>query len=284
MAKERTILITGCSAQGLGAVLALTLAKQGHHVFATARDTSKIPSELSSLPNVSVLCLDVSSTASVAEAAEVVEDAGHGLDVLVNNAGFGYTMPILDVDIDKAQDLYNANVWGTVRTVQAFAALLIKRKGRVVNVSSVGAVVNTPWIGTYASSKAAVNAISETLRLELSPLGVSVVTIMLGTVATPFHANEPTPELPAASYYSSILDTITQWAKGQAGPKGGPAQDVVDAMIPDIVAEGRNGVVWRGANSTAVWFGSRWLPGRMLDGAMSMGQGLAELTKHYAAS
>lgn len=87
---------------------------------------------------------------------------------------------------------------------------------------------------------------------------------MLGTVATPFHANEPTPELPAASYYSSILDTITQWAKGQAGPKGGPAQDVVDAMIPDIVAEGRNGVVWRGANSTAVWFGSRWLPGRML--------------------
>lgn len=118
--------------------------------------------------------------------------------------------------------------------------------------------------GTYASSKAAVNAISETLRLELSPFGVSVVTIMLGTVATPFHANEPAPELPATSYYSAILDTITKWAKGQAGPKGGPVQDVVDAMIPDIVAEGRNGVVWRGANSTAVWFGSRWLPGRML--------------------
>jgi NAD(P)-dependent dehydrogenase (short-subunit alcohol dehydrogenase family) len=147
MAGKRTILITGCSAQGIGAVLALTLAKQGHHVFATARDTSKIPSELSSLPNVSVLALDVSSTESVAEASKAVEEAGHGLDVLVNNAGFGYTMPILDVDIDKAQSLYNANVWGTVRTVQAFAAQLIKSKGRVVNVSSVGAVVNTPWIG-----------------------------------------------------------------------------------------------------------------------------------------
>ncbi|KAM0460964.1 hypothetical protein ACHAO4_001760 [Trichoderma viride] len=284
MAKERSILITGCSADGLGAVLALTLAKQGHHVFATARDTSKIPSELSSLPNVSVLRLDVSSTESVAEASRVVEDTGHGLDVLVNNAGFGYTMPILDIDIDKAQRLYEANVWGTVRTVQAFAGLLMKSKGRVVNVSSVGAVVNTPWIGTYASSKAAVNAISETLRLELSPFGVSVVTIMLGTVATPFHANEPTPDLPATSYYSAILDTITKWAKGQAGPKGGPVQDVVDSMIPDIVAEGRNGVVWRGANSTAVWFGSRWLPGRMLDGAMSMGQGLAELTQNYTKS
>lgn len=149
MAKERTILITGCSANGIGAVLALTLARKGHRVFATARNTSKIPSELSSLPNVTVLSLDVSSKESVAEAAKTVEEAGHGLDVLVNNAGLGYTMPVLDVDIDKAQNLYNANVWGIVRTVQAFAAQLIKSKGRVVNMSSVGAVVNTPWIGEF---------------------------------------------------------------------------------------------------------------------------------------
>ncbi|KAM0251660.1 hypothetical protein ACHAQJ_008074 [Trichoderma viride] len=169
MAGKRTILITDCSAQGIGAALALTLAKQGHHVFATAHDISKIPS-----------------------------------GVLFLNSR------------------------------------------------------------TYASIKAAVNSISETLRLELSPLGVSVVIIMLGTVATPFLANEPTPELPATSYYSAVLDTITKRAKGQAGPKGGPVQQVVDSMIPDVVAEGRNGIVWRGANSTAVWFGSRRVPGRML--------------------
>ncbi|RFU81868.1 nadph-dependent 1-acyldihydroxyacetone phosphate reductase [Trichoderma arundinaceum] len=283
MAKTRTILITGCSAEGIGAALAIALAKQGHHIFATARNTSKIPSELSSLPNVSVLPLDVSSKESVAEAARAVEEAGKGLDVLVNNAGLGYTMPILDLDIEKAQNLYNANVWGLVRTVQAFAGQLIKSKGRVVNVSSVGSVVNTPWIGTYASSKAAVNSISETLRLELSPFGVSVVTVMLGTVATSFHANEPTPELPATSYYTAILDTITKWAKGEAGPKGGSAQDLVDSIIPDIVADGRSGVVWRGANSGAVKFVSRWVPGRMLDGMMSTGQGLDELAKSLTA-
>lgn len=147
MANRRTILITGCSADGIGAVLALTLAKQGHRIFATARNASKIPFELSNLPNVSIITLDVSSKESVAEAAKTVEEAGHCLDVLVNNAGFGYTMPILDVDIDEAQNLYNANVWGVVRTVQAFAGQLIKSKGRVVNMSSVGAVVNTPWIG-----------------------------------------------------------------------------------------------------------------------------------------
>lgn len=155
MAKKRTVLITGCSANGIGAVLALTLAKQGHHIFATARNTSKIPPELKSLPNVSIVALDVSSTESVAEAAKAVEASGHALDVLVNNAGFGYTMPILDVDIHKAQDLYNANVWGVVRTVQAFAGQLIRSKGRIVNMSSVGAVVNTPWIGKTSLSSMA---------------------------------------------------------------------------------------------------------------------------------
>ncbi|KAL7788822.1 NAD(P)-binding protein [Trichoderma afarasin] len=279
MAKRQTILVTGCSADGIGAVLALTLAKQHHHIFATARDTSKIPFELRSLPNVSVIALDVSSKESVAEAAKAVEEAGHCLDVLVNNAGFGYTMPILDVDIDKAQNLYNANVWGVVRTVQAFAPQLIRSKGRVVNMSSVGSVVNTPWIGTYASSKAAINSISETLRLELSPFGVSVVTILLGTVATPFHANEPIPELPETSYYAKILETITKWAKNELGPKGGSAQELVNSIVPDIMASNRNGVVWRGSYSGIIWFVTRWLPVSILDMMMSQDQGLDELAK-----
>jgi len=143
----KAILVTGCSAGGIGAALAQALADQGHHVFATARNPSKIPPELRTLSNVSTLALDVSSSASVADAAKAVREVGKGLDVLVNNAGAGYTMPVLDVDIEQAKRLYEANVWGPVRTIQAFADLLIASKGRIVNVSSVGAVVNTPWIG-----------------------------------------------------------------------------------------------------------------------------------------
>ncbi|PNP60184.1 hypothetical protein THARTR1_00208 [Trichoderma harzianum] len=255
MAKSQTILITGCSADGIGAVLALTLAKQHHRIFATARDTSKIPFELRSLPNVSVIALDVSSKESVAEAAKAVEEAGHCLDVLVNNAGFGYTMPILDVDIDKAQNLYNANVWG-----------MSTRRGLLLP-------------GTYASSKAAINSISETLRLELSPFGVSVVTILLGTVATPFHANEPIPELPETSYYAKILETITKWAKNELGPKGGSTQELVNSIVPDIMASNRNGIVWRGSYSGIIWFVTRWLPVSILDMMMSQDQGLDELAK-----
>jgi len=111
------------------------------------RTASKIPAKVSELLHVTVLQLDVTSDESVSAAAKAVTDHGAGLDVLVNNAGEGYTMPLLDVDVAYAQRLHDTNVWGVLRTIQAFSDLLIASQGRVVNVSSVGAVVNTPWIG-----------------------------------------------------------------------------------------------------------------------------------------
>lgn len=146
----KTILITGCSAGGIGAALANALAQAGHTVFATARDASKIPTALSSYPNVKVLTLNVTSPKSVAAAAVAVKEAGGGLHVLINNAGAGYTIPLLDVDIDKAKAVHEVNLWGPVRTTQAFAGMLIESNGRVVNISSVAAVVNTPWIGMFS--------------------------------------------------------------------------------------------------------------------------------------
>ncbi|KAK7981495.1 hypothetical protein PG988_003733 [Apiospora saccharicola] len=127
---SKTILVTGCSAGGIGAAIASALAAKNHHVFATARDPSKIPESLSALSNVSVLRLDVCEPASIREAVQTVADAGTELDVLVNNAGGGYAMPLLDVDIDKAKQLYDVNVWGPLRAVQAFSKLLIARRGR----------------------------------------------------------------------------------------------------------------------------------------------------------
>lgn len=144
---KKSILVTGCSAGGIGEALALALANQGHHVFATARNPAKVPEAISSLSNVTVLKLDVLSADSVAEAAKAVTESGQGLDVLVNNAGCGYAQPIIDIDIAKAQRLFDTNLWGPIRMIQAFADLLIASQGKIVNVSSVGAIVNTPWIG-----------------------------------------------------------------------------------------------------------------------------------------
>ncbi|KAF7586373.1 hypothetical protein BBP40_009019 [Aspergillus hancockii] len=263
----KTILITGCSAHGIGAALAHTLAEKGHHIIATARNPSRIPDSLTSLSNVTPLQLDVTSTTSVSEAVKAVHDRGVGLDVLVNNAGSGYTVPLLDADLETAQQVYEANVWGVLRMVQGFADLLVRSRGRVVNVSSVGAVVNTPWIGIYSSSKSSLSTLSETLRLELAPLGVSVLTIMVGTVTTTFHANEPEVILPPTSRYVAIRDTISRWATGQAGPKGCSVTEFAVSIADDVLGE--KGVVWRGPNSAAVRF----------DQMMSGGQGLDHLAK-----
>lgn len=148
--KEKTVLITGCSAGGIGAGIALALAKRGHHIFATARNTAKIPEDLRNLSNVTVLQLDVGYQASVTAAKQAVTDSGRGLDILVNNAGVGYVRPILDIDIAAAQRLHDINLWGPLRTIQAFADLLIARHGRIVNVSSSSAVINSPWICKFA--------------------------------------------------------------------------------------------------------------------------------------
>lgn len=142
----QTVLITGCSAGGVGAAVASALAKRSHHVFATARQVGKIPLELANLANVTVLPLDIASPESLAQAVEAVKASGKQLDVLFNNAGAGYSMPILDVDIDRAKQVYEVNVWGSLRIIQVFSPLIIQSKGRIVNMSTCGCAVNTPWI------------------------------------------------------------------------------------------------------------------------------------------
>ncbi|KAL9116371.1 MAG: hypothetical protein Q9187_007106 [Circinaria calcarea] len=98
-------------------------------------------------------------------------------------------MPTLDFDIETAKSMFDINVWGMMRVTQAFAPLVIAAKGTVANISSIGTAVPSPWLGVYSGSKAAVSMITETLRQELAPLGVMVVTFVTGGVKTNNLAN-----------------------------------------------------------------------------------------------
>jgi 1-acylglycerone phosphate reductase len=135
---SKSVLITGCSTGGIGASIAKSFQNRGYLVFATARNLSKLPHELVSSQNVETITLDVTSSSSIAAAAQVVSKrTGGKLDVLVNNSGAGYTSPGLDVNIEKAKALYDVNFWGVLAMTQAFAPMLIKAKGTVVNISSI---------------------------------------------------------------------------------------------------------------------------------------------------
>lgn len=283
MPTSKSILVTGCSANGIGAALALVLAQKGHHIFATARNVDKVPVALKDLENVTVLPIDVTDTTSIKAATQIVTASGHGLDVLVNNAGVGYVLPVLDVDIDAAQRLFDVNLWGPLRMIQAFTDLLVASHGRVVNISSSASIVHSPWVSTYAASKAALNILSETLRLEIGPFGVSVVTILPGVIDSNLHINDSQrSDMPPTSRYLAIKKTIAEWACGEALPKDSlPADKFAELVVDDVlgIKNTKGGLLSRGPYAALLRRIGTWAPIWMADYAVSQNQGLDRLGK-----
>lgn len=150
---KKTVLITGCSEGGIGAAMARAFHDQGYHVFATLRKTAKAGS-LAQLNNIDILELEVTSEVSIKECAQEVEKrTGGTLDVLVNNAGADFVIPLLDTSIDEAKKLYDLNVWSILAMTQAFASLLVGAKGTICNIGSVAAIVPLPWSGMLTFPK-----------------------------------------------------------------------------------------------------------------------------------
>jgi 1-acylglycerone phosphate reductase len=122
----KTVLITGCSDNGIGSALGKVFQERGYHVFATARNPAKM-TWLEGLSNVTQITLDITKTADIQNAVKVVTEATGGqLDYLVNNAARNHFMPVLDEDLDEVRKLYEVNFYGPLAMTQAFAPLLIK--------------------------------------------------------------------------------------------------------------------------------------------------------------
>lgn len=144
---NKSVLVTGCSAGGIGYALAEQFQKRGLTVFATARNVSKMDG-LKNLPNTILVSLDVTSPSDIdAAVARVKAYTGGTLDYLVNNSGQSLHMPTLDQDIESAKDMFEVNFWGVFRMIKAFAPLLIEAKGTVVNIGSINGHIHPPFSG-----------------------------------------------------------------------------------------------------------------------------------------
>ncbi|KAK9372467.1 uncharacterized protein V1513DRAFT_384756 [Lipomyces chichibuensis] len=261
---HKSVLITGCSDGGIGSALASEFQRRGLHVFATARTMSKM-SLLEELPEVTLVALDVTNRTSISAAVELIKQATGGtLDYLVNNSGIGYVMPTLDVDIDEAKKVFDVNVWGLLAVTQAFAPLVIAAKGSIVNISSVGGTLYPPWLGIYTASKSALTTISETLRLEMAPFGVKVLTVMSGTVDSNFFRNVLQYKLPSTSRYILAEESIAARARGEDIRYGMNAAKFAKVVVNDIL-QGTSGQDWRGKQASVVRYASKFLPAYILD-------------------
>jgi NAD(P)-dependent dehydrogenase (short-subunit alcohol dehydrogenase family) len=186
---QPVVLITGATS-GIGRHAAHHLAARGHRVFAAGRN----PIALAELARtggstLTPISLDVTDAASIEATRAAIEAAtdGHGVDVLVNNAGYGGFAPLEQVSDEELRQQYDTNVFGLMAVTRAFLPAMRRRgEGRIVNISSIGGLVTGPLFGAYNSSKYAVEALSDALRLELGPFGIRVSLIEPGPVRTGF--------------------------------------------------------------------------------------------------
>lgn len=209
-----TILITGCSS-GFGLETAKLFLERGWDVIATMRKPN--PDLLPASERLRMFSLDVTDAASIAKA---VEDAGK-VDVLVNNAGFGAPSPIEMTAPETVQSLFQTNTIGTLAVVQAFLPQMRRRRaGVIINVTSTVTVKALPVIGVYRASKAAVNAFTESLAIEMEPFGVRVHIVLPGRSPETRFGQNARPHLRGLDDpdYAPLIQQFVKAVQDDTGP------------------------------------------------------------------
>ena len=213
MSISKTILITGAST-GFGRDTAETLARAGHTVFASMRDTkARNRNHVDELQKqgIKVVELDVSSDASVEKAIEEVLANARTIDVLVNNAGVASAGITEAFTPDQAKVVFNTNVVGVLRTSRAVLPAMRKhRDGLIINIGSILGRVTFPFFGIYGASKFAVEALTDSLRYEVSQLGIDVTLLQPSAYPTQMYTSALQPADSArAEGYGKIADIPT---------------------------------------------------------------------------
>jgi NAD(P)-dependent dehydrogenase (short-subunit alcohol dehydrogenase family) len=182
-----TWLITGCST-GLGRALAEAVIGAGHNAVVTARDAATVAGLAESAPErVLAVALDVTKPAQVASAVQQARERFAHIDVLVNNAGYGYRAAVEEGGDADVRALFETHFFGTVAMIKAVLPdMRARRRGAIVNISSIGAQLTPVGSGYYSAAKAAIEGMSGSLRGELAPLGISVTIVEPGAFRTDF--------------------------------------------------------------------------------------------------
>ncbi|KAF8846959.1 putative short-chain dehydrogenase/reductase [Acephala macrosclerotiorum] len=252
---QKAVLITGSSEGGIRDALAKEFHKKGLRVFATARNLTKVQ-HLKEM-GLEVLKLDVTDDASIKQAVEQVKTlTGGTLDILVNNSGGGYNLPLLDTTVADARKLFDLNVFALVAVTQAFAPLLIASKGTAINIGSIAGIVPMPWQGYYNATKAAVAMITDNMRIEMSPWGVKFINVITGGVKTKFFENLNAQQLPANSLYSAAKDDIEPVMNGSLVHQGCiDADKYAVVVVANALKSNPKVNLWAGSTVWNVWLG-----------------------------
>lgn len=275
--KKPIVLISGCST-GIGHDLALEFERAGALVCATARN-KKVLDPLSG-KNIRIYTLDVTDPVSIKKCVSQVLRENDRIDILVNNAGYGLMGPVAEITIEDLRKQFETNLIGLVALSQAVLPGMIERKnGRIINISSVSGILTSPFAGAYCSSKAALNSLSDAMRIELAPFGIKVFTVQPGAIQSRFGAtalNSLDPVHKKESVYAGIQRHIDRRAMtSQENPT--PSGIFAKMLVKKIFSRNPPAVIRLGNDSHKLPLFKALFPGRILDRILSKKFGLDEL-------
>ncbi|KAH6693750.1 short-chain dehydrogenase [Plectosphaerella plurivora] len=278
---QLTVFITGCTPGGMGAALATAFHDAGHLVYASGRNLAKMsPLEEK---GIKTIALDITSTESLEQAKAALTSLlpkGRGLDILINNAAGSYSMPIVDVSLSAAKNLFDINVWSQLATIQTFLPLLLQAtsakqgdfKPQIVNHTSVGSVTALPFQGTYNASKAALAMLTQTMRMELAAFDIRVIELKTAGVKTNIinnnNVNSNADALPQDSIFAPARAVVEKaMSQQELASRGISPEQWASDVAALLLSNNPPRVIWKGESALLARVGSM-IPGNLFEGMM----------------
>ncbi|MDR1124291.1 MAG: SDR family NAD(P)-dependent oxidoreductase [Elusimicrobiota bacterium] len=229
---KKNWLITGCST-GLGRAFAQEILKNGHNVVVTSRNIDDIQDIIQDYPQTALgAALDVTDKTQIENAIEQTMQKFGRIDVLINNAGFGYRSAVEEADETQVATLFNANFFGMVNMIKKVLPIMRKQKsGTIFNVSSIAGRYSNPGSGYYSATKFAVEGLSDALKKEVAPLGIRVIIIEPGQFRTDFSGRSLTGAQTEIADYKETAGKRRKENDCTYGTEKGNPQKAAQAII-----------------------------------------------------
>ncbi|MBY5621925.1 oxidoreductase [Rhizobium leguminosarum] len=234
---RKTFFITG-SNSGFGLAIASAALQTGHRVIGTVRSESSRAALAKALPALRPVLCDVTEFDRIDDVVGHAEEEHGPVDVLINNAGYGHEGVIEESPIEEMRRQFEVNVFGAVAIAKAFLPRFrVRRRGFIVNVTSMGGMITMPGIAYYCGSKFALQGISEVMRAEMAPFGVHVTTLCPGSFRTDWAGRSMVRTERSIADYDGLFDPIRQARQAVSGKQLGDPAKLAAAVLKLIESD-----------------------------------------------
>ena len=228
---RKTFFITGANS-GFGFAIAAAASRQGHKVVGAVRSAQSRAALAERLPAVASVLCDVTEFDRMSDVVRQTEEDHGPVDVLINNAGYGHEGILEESPLDEMRRQFDVNVFGAVAVAKAFLPRFrARRRGFIVNVTSMGGMITMPGIAYYCGSKFALQGISEVMRAEMAPFGVHVTALCPGSFRTDWAGRSMIRTARSISDYDALFDPIRQARQAKSGKQLGDPDKLAAAVL-----------------------------------------------------